>query len=261
MAALTDICAAAVAEVRLRFLAKDLAATNGALRDMIAMTSHDVRNPLSVILGFAGLLGSDDDLSPRDRQEFAGFIHEAATRANLMLEDLLEVTKLEAGVVSPRKAVIHLASAVQAVCQQNRRSVPDVFHNVPDELEVAVDPDHFHRILTNLITNASKYGAPPISVTGQGVGGRVLVHVSDEGPGVPREFVPHLFKKFARSDEAKESATDGTGLGLTIVSGLATANGGSVWYEPKDPTGSRFVVELEGPPNEMVISDHSSSNG
>lgn len=244
VAALTDIAAAAVAEVRLRFFAKDLASTNGALRDMIATTSHDLRNPLSIIMGFAGFLRSDDDISPEERREFGDFIHEAARCANVLVGDLLQISKLDAGVVEPRTKTIHLATAVDSSRVQGGASAAEVFNNVPDDLEAAADPDHLHRMLTNLITNASKYGVSPISVSAEAVGERVLIHVTDEGAGVPPEFVPHLFEKFARSEQAKASRPEGTGLGLTIVAGLAQINGGSVWYERNEPTGARFIVEL-----------------
>ena len=242
IAALTDLTGAAIAEVRLRFLAQDLEIANETLRDMIATTTHDIRNPLSVIVGFAGLLRTEGGLSAEDTQEFADLIHDAATQANRLVGDLLEISKLEAGVVESRPAALDLVSIVEAARHQS--GGPIAIDDVPVDLKVWADSDHLCRILTNLLTNAKKYGSPPFSVSAEEVGDRVLIHVSDEGGGVPPEFVPHLFEKFTRSTEAKMSATEGTGLGLTIVSELARTNGGSVWYEPNTPRGSRFIVEL-----------------
>lgn len=244
IAALTDLTGAAIAEVRLRLLAQELEIANETLRDMIATTTHDIRSPLTVIAGFAGLLRAEGELSAEDTREFADLIHEAATQANRLVGDLLEISKLEAGVVEPRPAALDLASAVEAA--RHQCGSPSSTDDVPVDLKVWADTDHLCRILTNLLSNAAKYGAPPVSVSAEEVGGRVLVHVADEGRGVPPDFVPHLFEKFARSTEAKMSGTEGTGLGLAIVAELARTNGGSAWYEPNSPRGSRFIVELPG---------------
>lgn len=230
-----------IREARLR----ELELTNEALRDLITTTIHDVQNPLTVIIGFSSILRAGHDFSQAQRTEFAEFIYEAATRANDLVRDLLQLAKLEAGVSEARPAVIDLSSAVESVRRQPEGSMDEIVDDVPDDLMVSVDPDHLHRILSNLIMNASKYGAPPVSVSAEAIGGRVLIHVADHGVGVPPDFVPHLFEKFARADAAKRSNPDGTGLGLTIVAGLARSNGGSVSYEPNDPRGARFIVELK----------------
>lgn len=245
--ALTELAGAAVAEIHLRVLAGDLGATNEALRDLIATTSHDIRSALSVIVGFAALLRRDNDISPEEGKEFADLIHKSARHANRLIAELLQVSKLQAGVVESQPAVVHLASAVELARRQSERPASEVVSEVPDDLQVIADHDHLHRILTNLIANASKYGRPPVSVIAGDVGGRALIHVADEGPGVPPELVPHLFEKFRRGENARSLNPDGAGLGLTIVAGLAKINGGSVWYEPNSPKGARFTVELPAP--------------
>jgi len=244
VAALTDIAASAIAEVSLRYLAEDLAAANGTLRDIIATTSHDVRNPLSVILGFARILREDPDVSSTERREFAEFIHQAASQANSLISDLLEVSKLEAGVLEPHPALLDLPALIEAEQRRNPAWADDVFCHVADGVTVFADPHHVQRILVNLISNARKYGSPPVVIDAKSVADRTLITVTDHGPGVPAAFVPRLFEKFARSEDARSSDIEGTGLGLTIVAGLARANQGTIWYQDNEPSGSQFVVEL-----------------
>jgi len=113
----------------------------------------------------------------------------------------------------------------------------------PPELVAVVDPSHLTRILDNYLTNAFKYGKPPISIEAERVGDLVELRVRDHGPGVPPELVSQLFTKFDRGDTQATRATQGTGLGLSIVKALAEANHGEVGYR-KEPTGGCFVVRL-----------------
>ena len=117
---------------------------------------------------------------------------------------------------------------------------------LPD-FEVHADPDHVQRILANYLTNAIKYGEPPIDVRLGSVHGFIEVRVVDRGPGVPVDFEPRLFGKFSRAEGTATAGRTGTGLGLSIVRGLALANGGDAWYERNVPRGSCFAVKLPEP--------------
>src|SRR5664280_1716588 len=112
------------------------------------------------------------------------------------------------------------------------------------DLIVRVDPHHLARILDNYVQNAVTYGEPPVRINATRAGDMVEVRVADHGPGVPPEFVSRLFDKFARADTPATRAHKGSGLGLSIVRGLAEANNGRARYEPNVPNGSCFVVEL-----------------
>ncbi|MCA1845635.1 MAG: HAMP domain-containing histidine kinase [Actinobacteria bacterium] len=114
-------------------------------------------------------------------------------------------------------------------------------------LTARIDPAHLQQALVNYATNAVTYGAGPYTVTAgvEGEPAGVVIRVIDEGDGVPDEFVPHLFGRFARSDAARtRKGVHGTGLGLSIVAGLLQANGGDAWYEPGEPRGARFCLRL-----------------
>jgi two-component system sensor histidine kinase MtrB len=106
-----------------------------------------------------------------------------------------------------------------------------------------VDSFRFSQILVNLLTNADRYGEPPITLTASATGDTVTIAVRDHGPGVPPEFVDNLFDSFSRAHRAKAHDERGTGLGLTIVRNLARAHGGDVTYRDAGP-GACFVVEL-----------------
>lgn len=245
VSALQDIVRSVIAEVHLRLVSVELADANAALQEFIAVASHDLRNPLSTILGFARFL-AEDDLSDEERVEFAQIILNEGRRANRLVSDLLELSKLEVGALRPQRQLIGLGTAVaEAMAGIEPDGVhPDVVEvDVPDGLAVVADGDHLHRVICNLLQNAMAYGAPPISIRARRQGAVVELEVADRGRGVAPEFVPRLFDKFSRSDYSR---SEGTGLGLAITAGLVIANGGLIRYEDNRPRGAKFVVEMPG---------------
>jgi signal transduction histidine kinase len=114
----------------------------------------------------------------------------------------------------------------------------------PPGLEVVADRDHLHRILVNYISNAFKYGAPPVQVEASNTGDWVELVIRDSGAGISEDFAPRLFHKFARAETDGMNVEKGSGLGLSIVSGLARANDGEAWYEANQPSGSVFGVRF-----------------
>jgi signal transduction histidine kinase len=114
---------------------------------------------------------------------------------------------------------------------------------VPPELETQVDPNVFERILSNLVTNALKYGNPPVIVRAEQSDRHFRLSVEDRGRGVRPEFVPDLFERFTRSEHSREGSR-GTGLGLAIARSYARAHHGDLLYEPATPTGARFQLVL-----------------
>ena len=119
----------------------------------------------------------------------------------------------------------------------------DVELAVDPELEAYADPEAFDRVVSNLITNAFRYGDPPIAVEAEETDGHFLLRVCDHGPGVAPSFVPKLFDRFARSDASSAAAT-GAGLGLSIAQSYAHAQGGELAYRDADPGGACFELLL-----------------
>jgi signal transduction histidine kinase len=107
---------------------------------------------------------------------------------------------------------------------------------------VSLDANVLERVLSNLVTNALRYGEPPVLVSAQRSDKHFRLAVEDRGAGVPPEFVPNLFERFARSDDSRRRVAGGSGLGLAIARAYANAHGGDLLYERATPTGARFEL-------------------
>ena len=112
------------------------------------------------------------------------------------------------------------------------------------DLEIPLDPTAFDRIVSNLLLNALRYGAPPVHVEARKQDTHFRVFVEDAGPGVPAEFVPVLFERFTRGGQSAREVAAGSGLGLSIAQAYARAHGGEVLYHDVTPHGARFELVL-----------------
>jgi two-component system, OmpR family, sensor histidine kinase MtrB len=205
----------------------------------IAVASHELRTPIAGIVGAAETLDSRwDRLSECDRRQLVSMLVRQSRRLSRLVDELLELSRLEAGAVAVAARSLDLAA--EAVAAAEEAGVGDVDVSVTPGATVMADSNHLRRILVNLLVNADRHGARPIVVEAVPVGGWVEVRVSDAGPGVPGDFVPRLFDRFTRA----EAAPSGAGLGLAIVEGLARLDGGEVFYRPGPQGGSVFGVRL-----------------
>ncbi|MFI5954600.1 PAS domain S-box protein [Cryptosporangium sp. NPDC051539] len=243
----------AAAQAQLAEHADELERTNDNLTDardrmadFVAMLSHDVRQPITGILGYAETLADDwDELpDPRKKQYLLG-IAGAGHRLNGLVEDILTVAQLDAGVLTPKPAPVDLLAALhEAVLTLPPDEALDVTTTVPDGTHVLADPGHLQQIVTNLLGNAVKYGAPPFDLVARPRGTTVELAVCDHGEGVPPNFVPQLFERFSRAETGVATTKRGTGLGLYIVRTLAEAGHIGLGYRPNRPTGACFLVRL-----------------
>lgn len=220
-----------------RRAAEALRKANETMKDFVATASHDLRTPLTSVFGFAQILRETPGLSDEERNEFLTIISRSAEAATKLVDDLLTVSNIHADSLSVDPRTLELSTLVPVV---ETSLGMELETDLEPGLEVVVDPDHLLRILTNLVSNASKYGGTPVRLEGERRNGRVEIRVRDQGPGVPAEYRDRLFKRFSRAGTDKSK---GTGLGLSIVQGLAEANGGEAFFEPADP-GSIFGVRL-----------------
>lgn len=212
------------------------------LRNFISVASHEFRSPITSIMGFAEtLLEQWEDLGDDAKRRFLEVIERQAGHLSRLVTDLLSLSRIEQGtdVVARRTDV---RDAVALAIESMGEDV-EVELDVPPGLHALVDPDHLTEMVANYLGNALKYGSPPIWVTARRRDDDIDVVVVDHGRGVPPAFVPRLFQRFAR-DRGTERAQPGSGLGLSIVAELAKRNGGSVWYRPNTPRGSRFGISL-----------------
>lgn len=226
----------------------ELQTVNQSLRDFVAVASHDLRGPLTSVIGFASLLeGRWEQIADAKRQEFIATIVRQGRHLDRLVEDLLTVSKIEAGALSVHREVVCLSEVLARCIEEFTQHASEVHVDAPSLTSAFVDPAHLERIVVNFVSNALKYGAPPVDVEASENGAWVEIRVRDQGDGVPLEFVPRLFGRFARADTEATREKRGTGLGLSIVQGLARANGGDTWYEPNEPHGSCFGVRLPKP--------------
>ena len=209
----------------------------------LAMASHEMRTPLTAIAGFATTMQNMwVELKDEQKREFVGIIGEQTARLQRLVDDLLTLARIESGGLEARAEEITVAKALEQTVRE--LGVEDVRVECSEQLTARADPDQLQQILTNYLGNAVKYGAEPFALSARRVENNVEIRVADQGMGVPAEFVPSLFERFSRATST--SSIPGTGLGLSITRGLARAQGGDTWYEPNQPRGACFVVELPG---------------
>ena len=218
--------------------------------DILRAVSHDLRNPLAVILGQAQLLRRTLERSGHDGKEQASAtaIIAASQRMDAMIQDLVDAARAEAGQLSLRREAINLRPFA---LQLKERLAPileteRIEIQVPEGLPpVWADPARLERILINLWSNALKYSSPGTSVTvsARREDGWVITSVSDRGPGIPPDDLPRLFQRYFRAEAGRERR-EGVGLGLYITRRLVEAHGGRIWVESEVGKGSTFSFSL-----------------
>jgi signal transduction histidine kinase len=218
------------------------------MKEFVAIASHDLRTPITVIKGFAQTLEMQwDEISDEQRTRFLATIHRHVDHLGAIVDDLLTSSRIDAGAIAPALQPVALYAFVERVLADlDPDGATNAELDVPVEMKVSADPEHLNRVLSNLISNARRYGSPPVSIRATREAGAIVLRVCDAGPGLEPEFAARAFEKFARADKRRSKETQGTGLGLAIVRGLARAGGGDAWYEPVVPRGACFAVRLPG---------------
>jgi two-component system sensor histidine kinase KdpD len=211
---------------------------------LLRAVSHDLRSPLTAILTTVGALESGP-LSDEERNELVADIEGEAQRLARLVDNLLDMSRLEARTAEPRVEWCSVEEVLQVAIDELALG-PDTFALAVDaELPlIRADAAQLERAFANLLENSARYsGGHPVSVRARAVGNRVLIRVVDRGPGVPQAEKARIFEPFYRSAEVRNGHR-GSGLGLAIARGFVEANGGRVWVESLPGQGSTFVVEL-----------------
>ncbi|HHS98556.1 MAG TPA: GAF domain-containing sensor histidine kinase [Chloroflexi bacterium] len=217
--------------------------------DLVADLVHEMRTPLTSIIGYARMI-QRDDVSEDDRKSFARTIEREAARLSRMASDFLELARLESGRAFPVREEVSLkslaAEAIALLRPQAEAKQIALIEEVPDDLPTLLgDPQRLHQVLVNLVGNGVKYCRPGDRVTiGARVeGDEVLVYVSDTGPGIPPSAQEHLFERFYRLPRTEEDV-EGTGLGLAITRRIVEAHGGRIWVKSDVGKGTTFYLTL-----------------
>jgi signal transduction histidine kinase len=202
-------------------------------RDFVANVSHELRTPLTIINGFAETLASED-LPPGPRKEFAESIRANAARMSRLVDDLLDLSRIESGGWRPMPTQVRVEDLVKECVAQigERASAKGLTVNYsidPDASHAYADPTAFRQMLLNLLANALRYTASGgIAITASSEQGGIRIAVTDTGVGISAEHLPRIFERFYRVHPGRARTEGGTGLGLAIVRHMAEAHGGSV---------------------------------
>ncbi len=231
----------------------DLRRLEAVRRDLVANVSHELRTPLTAIRGYAETLQAGGLESERAK-EFIGIIHRHAERLSRLLDDLLELSRLEAGSRPLKREALPLRPLVQRSLDlvrpkaSNRRV--DLSIDVPEGPNLMGDPEALEQVLVNLLDNAVKYtqqtGRVMLRARTEGTGStaRWRIAVSDDGIGIESVHLPRVFERFYRVDSGRSREMGGTGLGLAIVKHLTQAMSGRVGVESEPGKGSTFWIEM-----------------
>jgi signal transduction histidine kinase len=221
-----------------------LSTAHAEISDLVGMLSHDLRSPLTSINGFTQILREAHDLPAERSDDLLRRIAEAGRNLELMLDDALSATALEANGLLPEPQPVRLDQAVGDVLELMPVPLPGADLSRLEPVLALVDPGHLAQILTNLVTNAQKYGAAPYVFATWVRGQETGLTVTDHGSGVPPDFEARLFERFARADRHRSGGIKGTGLGLYIAHRLAQANDGGLSHRRSESGGAEFRLTL-----------------
>jgi signal transduction histidine kinase len=217
----------------------ELVRLNQMKLNFVAIASHELRTPATAVYGIAVTLRhSRNELTAGEREELEEALWEQATRFRNLIEQLLDLSRLDARAIPIEPEPLVLRELLADIAA-DAAPEGEIRIDVPEELEVRADRAALERIFGNLVTNAVKYGAPPIVVSARSLDTYFRLSVEDQGEGVPPEIVPRLFERFERG-----SVGQGSGLGLSIAQAYARAHGGDLIYDRPSGGGARFDLIL-----------------
>ena len=226
-------------EARLALERADQVKTN-----FIALAAHELRTPVTTIHGFVTTLHHlADRLDDEQRQAVGTALVQQTQRMASLVEQLLDLSRLDAEAIDITPERVDVRLQVEEIVHTAAVDPDAVQNDVPPQTIAIVDRNALERIVTNLVTNAFRYGLPPVRVHAEQTDRHLRLSVADAGSGVSTEFVPDLFERFTRGDTSRAVA-GGTGLGLAIARSYARAHGGDLMYEDAEPHGACFRLIL-----------------
>ncbi len=227
-------------------------------QEFLSNVSHELRTPLTSIIAFVETLqdGAIEDAETTNR--FLGVIRRNAARMHNLIDDILELSAIEAGTVTIdikavrlHQLIADVTSSLAAAADSRRITVRN---EVGAEVFVQADARRLEQMLLNLVGNAIKFNREKgaVIISHETMNGRDRIKVADTGEGIPGEHLARVFERFYRVDRARE--TGGTGLGLAIVKHLARAHGGEASADSQPGKGSTFIIELPAAANEPSVA-------
>lgn len=218
--------------------------------DFVSKVSHEFRTPLTSIKGFTEILLSYDDVDPKTQKDFIAIIHEESERLTRLINDILDLSKIESGrsdwtiqPLSPNQIVIRAVKLVQAISmEQNIPITVEVPKNLPS---IQGDLDKLIQVMENLLSNAIKFTTKgEIHVKATLENSFIRFAISDTGIGIPPDAIEKIFDRFIQLGDTKTEVSKGTGLGLSICREIVLYLGGEIWCESEEDRGSTFFFHL-----------------
>lgn len=220
--------------------------------EMMTNISHDLRTPLTAIIGYLGLVVTPTvNMTEKDRQKYIETAYHKANQMKFLVEDLFEFAKLQSSQISLRISDFSLGDLFEQVLanyavEAEKRGIRLTTQLAPDFIVMAGDSEKLARVLINLVENALKYGqnASFIKLTGQQKeNNQIEIRVVNDGPAIPEEAQEQLFDRFYRVESSRNTKTGGTGLGLSIVKGVVEKHHGQVRVESSEEL-TAFIITL-----------------
>ena len=211
---------------------------------VLRAVSHDLRSPVTAMVA-AGSAVRAPELTPAERDELGRLVVDEGARLARLIDDLLDLSKLEAHTAAPRLAECSVDEVIDAALASQPREADFDVRIDAETPPVRADFVQIERALANLMENATRYSdGEPVVIRARPVGDRVIVRVIDRGPGIALADQERIFEPFYRSVSGPDERHPGSGLGLAIAKGFVEAGGGRIWVESTPGRGSTFVVEL-----------------
>jgi signal transduction histidine kinase len=215
---------------------------------LISTVSHELRTPLASIKSYASTLLADDiNWEEKSQREFLGVISRDADRLSDIIDNLLDMSRIEAGSLTLSKTACDLENIIvrgveRADSRSNRHIKIDI---KPDLPPVYVDAYRIETVVRNLVDNAFKYSdeSSPVFIRVTNEKDFAIVRIEDQGPGIPPTKIDQIFESFIRLDNGLARRKPGLGLGLAICRGFVNANGGEIWVEPQQ-IGTCFAFSI-----------------
>lgn len=217
---------------------------------LLAAVGHELRTPLAAIKGHASTLLQDDVTWPVDDQRhFLLTISAEADRLAQMVSNLLDLSRLEAGLLLMRRAPCAPGALIAEATRRLSQADTAIEIDAPDDLPlVDVDAARIEVVLSNLLSNALAYGDGVVRVVARRDGDEVSISVEDGGPGIDEHDMPYIFERFYRANHGQRRSSSGSGLGLAICKAFVEAHGGRIWVERRaDGAAIAFTLPLASP--------------